>query len=101
VINYLSERVGEGDGLYYPFEEALREQVSPNLLTLLEKDGFMKIHDIGTELGTTKSLDELFMDNFICDSVFYCFGLDQELLLGPKEQWSKADLAYGWKKDQN
>jgi hypothetical protein len=41
------------------------------------------------------------MDDFICDAVFYCFGLDQELLLGPKEQWTKEALAYGWKKHQN
>jgi hypothetical protein len=41
------------------------------------------------------------MDNFICDAVFYCFGLDQELLLGPKEQWTKEALAYVWKKHKN
>jgi hypothetical protein len=32
----------------------------------------------------TKILDELCMDDFICDAKVYCFGLDQELLLGPK-----------------
>jgi hypothetical protein len=30
---------------------------------------------------------------FFCDAVFYCFGLDQEFLLGPKEQWPKQALA--------
>jgi hypothetical protein len=95
VMTYLSESVGEGDEMYYPFEEAFREQVSPGLLNLLE------LRDIGIEVGTTKSLDELCMDNFICDAVFYCFGLDRELLLGPKEQWPKEALAYGWKKHQN
>jgi hypothetical protein len=84
VMTYLSESVGEGDGMYYPFEEAFREEVSPVLLKLLETDGFAKLRDIGIEVGTTKSLDELCMDDFICDAVFYCFGLDKELLLGPK-----------------
>jgi hypothetical protein len=86
VMTYLSESVGEGDDIYYPFEEVFREQVSPGLLKLLETDGFAKLRDIGIEVGTTKSLDELCMDDFICDAVFYCFGLDQELILGPKEQ---------------
>jgi hypothetical protein len=36
VGTYLSESVGEGGELYYHFEEAFREQVSPGLLTLLE-----------------------------------------------------------------
>jgi hypothetical protein len=84
VMTYLSGSVGEGDEMYYPFEEAFREHVSPGLLKLLETDGFAKLHDIGIEVGTTKILDELCMDDFICDAVFYCFGLDQELLLGPK-----------------
>jgi hypothetical protein len=61
----------------------------------------MKLCDSGTGIGTAKSIDELCMDTFICDAVFYCFGLDQEFLLGPKEQWPKAALAYSWKKDQN
>jgi hypothetical protein len=84
VMTYLSESVGEGDDMYYPFEEAFRKQVSPGLLKLLETDGLVKLCNIGIEVGTTNSLDELCMDNFICDSLFYCFGLDQELLLGPK-----------------
>jgi hypothetical protein len=86
VMNYLSESVGGGDEMYYPFEEAFHEQVRPGLLKLLETDGFVKLRDIGIKVGTTKSLYELCMDTFICDSVFYCFGLDQELLLGPQEQ---------------
>jgi hypothetical protein len=69
VMTYLSESVGEWDDLHYPFEEAFRKQVNPSLLTLLEKDGFLKISDIGTDIGTTKSLDELCMGNFICDTV--------------------------------
>jgi hypothetical protein len=76
-MTYLSESVGEGYELYYPFEEASREQVRPSILTLLEKYGFQKIRDIDTEIGTTKSLDELCIDCFICDAVFYCFGLDK------------------------
>jgi hypothetical protein len=56
---------------------------------------------IGIKVGMTKSLDELRMENFICDAVFYRFGLDQELLLGPKEQCPKEALTYGWKKHQN
>jgi hypothetical protein len=99
-MTYLSDSVGEGNAVYYPFEEAFREQVSTILLTLLEKDGFQKIRDIRTKIGTTKSLEELCMDNFICDAVFYCSSLDQELILGLKEQWPKAALAYGWKKHQ-
>jgi hypothetical protein len=87
--------VGEGDEMYYPFEEAFIEQVSPSLLKLLETDGIVKLRDIGIEAGTTQSLDELCMDDFICDAVLYCFGLDQELLLGPKEQWLKEAFAYG------
>jgi hypothetical protein len=70
-------------------------------LKLVETDGFSKPHDIGIEVGTTKSLDDFCMDDFICDAVFCCFGLDQELLLGPKEQWPKEALAYGWKKHQH
>jgi hypothetical protein len=35
VMTYLSESFGEGDEMYYPFEEAFREQVSPVLLKLL------------------------------------------------------------------
>jgi hypothetical protein len=77
VMTYLAKSVGEGDEFYYPFEEAFHEQVSPSFLTLLEKDGFLKLFDIGTEIGTSKSLYELCMNNFICDDVFYCFGLDQ------------------------
>jgi hypothetical protein len=101
VMTYLSESVGEGGEMYYPFEEAFRGQASPGLLKLVETDGFSKIRDIGIEVGTTKSLDEFCMDDFICDAVFYCFGLDQKLLLGPKEQWTKEALAYGWKKHQH
>jgi hypothetical protein len=101
VVTYLSESVGEGGELYYPFDEAFGEQVHPSIFTLLETDGFLKLRDIGVEIGTTKSLDELCMDDFIYDAVFYCFGLDQELLLAPKEQWPKSALAYGWKKHQN
>jgi hypothetical protein len=55
-------------------------------LKILETNGFVKLSDIGIEVGTIKILDELCMDNFICDAVFYCFGQDQELLLAPKEQ---------------
>jgi hypothetical protein len=87
--------------MYYLFEEAFCEQVSPGLLKFLETDDFVKLPDIGIEVGTTKSLDELCMDNFMCDSMFYCFGLDQELLLGPKEQWTKEALEYGLKKHQH
>jgi hypothetical protein len=102
VMTYLSESVwGGGDEMYYPFEEAFREQVSPGLLKLLETDGFVKLRDIGIEVGTTKSLDELCKEKIICDAMFYCFGLDQKLLLGPKEQWPKEAIAYGWKKHQN
>jgi hypothetical protein len=89
LISYLSENVGEWNELDYPFEEAFRKQVGSGILTLLQTDGFLKLRDIGIEIETTKSIDELCMDDFICDDVFYCFGLDQELLLGPKEQWSK------------
>jgi hypothetical protein len=53
VMTYLSESVGEGDEMYYPFEEAFHEQVSPGLLKLLETDGFVKLRDIGIEVGTT------------------------------------------------
>jgi hypothetical protein len=101
VMTYLSESVGERDAMYYLFEEAFCEQVSPGILKLLETDGFVKLRDIGIEVGTTKSLDEFCMEIFICDAVFYCFGLDQEFILGPKEQCPKEALAYGWKKHQN
>jgi hypothetical protein len=101
VMTYLSESVREGDDMCYPFEEAFREQDSPGLLKLLETDGFVKLRDIGIEVGTTKSIDELCMVDFICDAVFYFFGLDQEFLLGPKEQWPKEAFVYGWKKHQN
>jgi hypothetical protein len=84
VMTYFSESVGEGDKMYYPFEEAFREQVSPGILKLLETHGFVKLRDIGIEVGTTKSIDELCMDDFMCDAMVYCFGLDQELFLGPK-----------------
>jgi hypothetical protein len=77
MMTYFSESVGEGDDLYYPFEESFREQVSPSLVEHLEKDGFLKLRDIGIEIVTIKSIDELCMDDFICDAVFYCFGLDQ------------------------
>jgi hypothetical protein len=50
VMTYFNESVGEGDGMYYPFEEALLEQVSPGLLKLLETDGFVKLRDIGIEV---------------------------------------------------
>jgi hypothetical protein len=70
-------------------------------LKLLETDDLVKLCDIGTEVGKTLSLDELCMDNFICDATFYCFGLDQELLLGPKKQWTEEAFAHGWKKHQN
>jgi hypothetical protein len=101
VMTYLSESVGEGDETYYPFEEAFCKQVIHGLLKRLETDCFLKLHDIGIEVGTTKSLYELCMDDFICDAVFYCFGLDQELLLGPKDHWPKEALAYVWKKHQH
>jgi hypothetical protein len=84
VMTYLSESVGEGDDMYYPFEEAFPEQVGPGLLKLLETDGLVKLCDICIDVGLTKSLDELCMDDFIRDAVFYFFGLDQEFLLGPK-----------------
>jgi hypothetical protein len=101
VMTYLSESVGKGNKMHYPFEEAFHEQVSPNLAMLLETEGFAKLSKIGIEVGTTKSVDEVYMDVFICDDVFYCFGLDQEFLLGPKEQGPKEALVYGWKKHQN
>jgi hypothetical protein len=101
MMTNLSQSVGEGDDMYYPFKEAFREQVIPGSLTLLETDGFVKLRDLGIEVETTKSLDELCMEDFICDAVFYCFGMDQELLIGPKEQWPKEPLAYGWKKHKN
>jgi hypothetical protein len=41
------------------------------------------------------------MDDFISDALLYCFGLNQDILLGLKEQWPKEELAYGWKKHQN
>jgi hypothetical protein len=96
VMTYLSESVGGGGEMYYPFEEAFREQVSPGRLKLLETDGFVKLRDIDIEVGTTKNIDELCMDNFICDTVFYCFGLEKELLLGSKEQWPKESLALAY-----
>jgi hypothetical protein len=86
VMTHFSDSVGEGVELYYTFEVAFCKQVSPSLLTLLEYEGFLKLRGIGIEIGTTKSLDELCMEDFICVAVFYCFGLGEELLLGPKEQ---------------
>jgi hypothetical protein len=50
VMTYLSESVGEGGEMYYPFEETFREKVIPGL----ETDGFVKLRDIGIEVGTTK-----------------------------------------------
>jgi hypothetical protein len=61
----------------------------------------VKLRDIGIEVGTTKSLDELCMDDFMCDAVFHSFGLYQEFLLGLKEHFPKEALAYGWKTHQN
>jgi hypothetical protein len=49
-----------------------------------QNTGQSRSFSTGIEVGTTKSIDELCMDNFICDAVFYFCGLDQELLLGPK-----------------
>jgi hypothetical protein len=74
---------------YYPFEKAFYEQVNPGIFTLLETYSFLKLLDIHIKVGTTKSLNELCMGDSIYDAVFYFFGLDQELLLGPKEQWPK------------
>jgi hypothetical protein len=70
VMTYLFESVGEGDELHYPFEEAFCDQVSPSLSTLLETEGFLKLREIGIEIGTTKSLDDLCMDDHIYDAVF-------------------------------
>jgi hypothetical protein len=86
VMTNLCESVGEGDELCYPFEDAFRVDASQCLLTFLEIDGFLKLRDVGIEIGTTRSLDEFCIDDFIYDAVFYCFGLPEELLLGPKEQ---------------
>jgi hypothetical protein len=74
VMTYLSESVGEGDEMYYPFEEEFRKEVSPGLLKLLETYAVVKLLDIGIEVGATKSLDELCMDDFISDAVFYFLG---------------------------
>jgi hypothetical protein len=38
VMTYLSESVGEGGEMYYPFEEAFHGQVSPGLLKVVETD---------------------------------------------------------------
>ena len=57
VMTYLSESVGEGDDLYYPFEEAFQGKISPSILTRLENDGFKQLRDIGIEVRTTLSLD--------------------------------------------
>jgi hypothetical protein len=78
VTIYFSESVGEGGELYYHFEEAFHERVSPGIFTLLETDGCVKVCDIGIEIGTTKNIDELCMDDFICDDVFYCFSMDRK-----------------------
>jgi hypothetical protein len=51
VMTYMSESVGEGGEMYYPFEEAFCGQVSPGLLKLVETDGFAKLRDIGIEVG--------------------------------------------------
>jgi hypothetical protein len=59
--------VGEGDNMYFPFEEAFHKQVSPNLSVKLKTECFAKIREIGIEVGTTKSIDELCMDAFFCD----------------------------------
>jgi hypothetical protein len=56
-MTYLSESVGEGGQMYYPFEDAFGGQVIPGLLKLVETDDFSKLRDIGIEVGTTKSLD--------------------------------------------
>jgi hypothetical protein len=57
--------------LYYPFDEAFHEHGSPNLATLLETEGFAKLCDIEIEIGTTKSLDELCMDEFIVTLCYF------------------------------
>jgi hypothetical protein len=36
-MTYLSESVGGGDYIYYLFEEAFREQVSPGVLTQIHE----------------------------------------------------------------
>jgi hypothetical protein len=85
--------LGERDKLYYPFEEAFREQVSSTIATLLETEGFVKLRDIGIASGTTEIIDELCMDDFICDAVFYVlvwirnFFLDQKNS-GLKQRWN-------------
>jgi hypothetical protein len=58
--------------LYYPFDAAFHEQVSPGIFTLLETDGFLKLY-IGIESGSANILDELCMAYFICEAVFSFF----------------------------
>jgi hypothetical protein len=50
------------------------------VLTFLGTDGFVKLCDVGIEIGMIKSLDELCMDDFICDFVLYCFASGISLL---------------------
>jgi hypothetical protein len=71
-------------------------QASPSLLTFFETDGFEKFHDVGIEIGTTKSFEEFCIYyEFICNAVIYLFVFSQELLIGTQEAWPNADLAYG------
>jgi hypothetical protein len=57
--------------------------------------------EIGIEIGTITTLDEVFMDNYIKEAIHYCFQLDKNFLEGSVESFPFEALKLGWKKYGN
>jgi hypothetical protein len=69
---------GEGDYLYYHFEEAFRGQASSGILNFLETDGFLKLHDIVIEIGTPSVLTSCIwmISSVMLYFYFFCLSRD-------------------------
>jgi hypothetical protein len=67
----LSESYGEGDDLYYPFEEGYKAKATPGLLKYLKQPDIVNILNSGIKVVTMKSLGEFFMNALITGDVYY------------------------------
>jgi hypothetical protein len=95
---FLTNTKEEGRNEYCPFKEIYFDYGSPALVKYWDGEFSKKICDIGIEIGTMKTLDKVFMDDYIMCAVHYCFQLDSYFFERPIESFPAHALKLGSKK---
>jgi hypothetical protein len=95
VIHFLTMTKEVGGVEVFPFKDIYFNYGTPKLLDCWN-DGFSKkMCDIGIEIITMNTLDEVFMNSYIKGAILNCFQLNHSFLEGPIESFPREALKLG------